>query len=152
VADGVPRRLERAHVARGGQPSELQRQDQHEHRAEQEVRDGHTEGPEPARQGVDDAPAPVRGGDGEGNADQKPEGRSRQREAERDGRPVLDRLDDGLAGAQRFAEVAARDAAKPDHVLDGERAVEAEPLADGGELLLAGVFHADQRHRRIARQ
>ena len=108
--------------------------------------------PSPLATRVDDAPAPVRGDDGEGNADEEPEGRPRQREAERDGRPVLERLDDGLAGAQRLAEVAARHAAEPDHVLDDEGAVEAEPLADGGELLLAGVFHADQRHRRIARQ
>jgi len=98
------------------------------------------------------ATAPPGREDRERHAHQEPEGGGGQGQAERDRRALANRFGHRLAGAQRHPEVALRDPPEPARVLHDQGPVETHALADRGELLLARVLHADQRHRGISGQ
>ena len=61
--------------------------------------------------------------------------RATSAELEGGGKPLADRGRHGLVGGDRAAQVAVHEVAKPDHVLDVERLVQAELLVDCGDRL-----------------
>ena len=68
-------------------------------------------------------------------------------ERERRLEPARDQLGDRLLEEERLAEVAAQHVAEPDDELRDDRLVEAEALADRGDLLGVGVVAGDDRRR-----
>ncbi len=136
--------------ARGRQPPEVDGEEQDHHEADPE---GGEREPEQREDLPDPVPPAVDAHGGEdagGDADQERQGHGGRGEHERVGQPREVELEDGRAVVEGLAEVPPHERRDEVSVLDEERAVEAELLADLLEVRLARAG-LDEEHRRVAR-
>ena len=98
---------------------------------------------------VKDATALERGQHAHRHRDNRPDEEGQNSDAESLGQRVLDLRGDRLTGVDGFAEVTAHDVAHPGGVLDVERFIESEVLANLG-CRLGSVFAAQHGRDRIA--
>ena len=135
---------------RGGQPPEVDGEEQDHHQADPERGEREPEQREDLPDAVPPAVDAHGGEDAGGNPDQERQGHGGRGEHERVGQAREVELEDGRPVVEGLAEVAAHERRDEVPVLDEQGAVEAELLAD---LLEVGLARAglDEEDRRIAR-
>src|SRR5262249_43479074 len=105
-------------------------EEQDQHDAEPEARERHTEERDRRAERVPDRAATDRRQHAERNGDGDRQREGAERELDRRPEAIEEQRGDRIAGLERAAEVAAQRTAGPPKVLQRERTIEAEPLAD----------------------
>ena len=124
--------------ARRWQPLQVHREEQDQHEADPERGQRQAEQREYLARPIPEAADPHRGENAARDADQQREGHGRQRQQQRVRQAREVELEHRRAVVERLAEIAMGEAGHEAPVLDPDRLIEAEPLANSVDVGLAG--------------